>query len=532
MTFTTICWLATILYSILMIYIGVRIARQNTQRAEGNTPYEFWIAKRTLPGWWLGTSITAGWLMLGWVSFGMSQVYQLGATGLWVLFIPWFILCFLIILMVPFLRRISAVSVPQAIQQRYGPAARMLVAVFSFFVFLSWTQAELFMAGTLMSPFLGVEPWVCMVVFILPVIVYTYLGGFRAVVTTDVIQFCIMAVFMLILGGFALTSASEVSGGNILAALQNVKPPLVAAGQTLNLWVYGVSFPFVLLLGYLPGWLIEQDLTLRLQAAPTTKEANRGAWLALVLISVFVLLIPAVVAFCALIVFPPIADQPPAALNGDATTIISAFITGQMPPWLQVFMLVGILGCQMSTVDTFGNVTAMALSYDVVEQAAKRHNVTEAGRGRLAQWISVVALLMALGCALISNRLGDVYYLSSGVLSASIALPVLFIFWKRTTPHAVIAGAIMGFLGTLGMYLYEYKFLQAADQAAAHYYTEGLPTWLQNSYGYNYVAAGVVLSAVTIAAVSLLTPQPSKDQVGAVKPVPVDDAEVFRANVY
>ena len=37
------------------------------------------------------------------------------------------------------------------------------------------------------------------------------------------------------------------------------------------------------------------------------------------------------------------------------------------------------------------------------------------------------AILVALLCAFISDKLGDVYYISSGVLSASIAVPALFV---------------------------------------------------------------------------------------------------------
>ena len=80
----------------------------------------------------------------------------------------------------------------QAIQKRYGRSARGMLAVLSFFVFIAWTQAELFMGGQLMSPFLNVPPWVCMAILVAPIILYVYMGGFRANVATDVAQFLIM----------------------------------------------------------------------------------------------------------------------------------------------------------------------------------------------------------------------------------------------------------------------------------------------------------------------------------------------------
>lgn len=516
MASTTYCWAAVIAYSLLMVYVGY-LTRLRAKRDEDHPGLEFWIALRRLPGWRLAMSLAAGWLMLGWIGFGMGQTYLYGATGLWILPIPWFILCFIIIGMVPFVRRIPAVSLPQAIEQRFGAPARVLLAIFSIFVFTAWTQAETFMAGTLMSSFLGVAPWVCMVVFMAPIIIYTVMGGFRAVVTTDVIQFLIMAVFMVILAVVAVGTAGRASGGDIVSALRRIAPPTTGQGQTFNLWFNGFLFPLVLLIGYLPGWMTEQDLLLRIQAAPTTREAMKGAFWGFGLITVFVIVLPTVAAFCALVAFPPVNGAPPEILGADATKIITAFLT-PLPVALQVFMLIGIVACQMSTVDTFANVTAMPLSHDLIEPVLRKRGASEKTRVTVAQGVTVFVFLLALGCALISEKLGDVYYISSGVLSASIAVPAMFVFWKRTTSAAVVVASLAGFFTTVGMYWYEMKYLQAAEK---------LPELLQKSYGFLYVAAGVVVSAVLIPVVSLLTPAPRPEQIAAVRAQPVDDFGEF-----
>ena len=117
---------------------------------------------------------------------------------------------------------------------------------------------------------------------------------------------------------------------------------------------------------------------------------------------------------------------------------------------------------------------------------------------------------------------------SSGVLSASIAVPLFFIFWKRTTHAAVLVASIAGFLGTVGGYWFEYKFLNAVDPAAPTYYATVLPTWLQGSFCYNYLAFGVLLSLVSIVAVSLATAPASARQLGFVNAKPVDGIDEFK----
>lgn len=529
---TFLYWVILLLYSAGVVYIGhrIKITRAAVDQKNTEVNLEFWMARRQLPGWRLGISLTSGWLMLGWIAFGMSQIYMYGATALWILPIPWFILCFIIIFMIPFVRRIGAVSLPQAIEKRYGPQARTLLAIFSFGVFISWTQAELFIAGVLMQPFLGVPAWLCMIILVIPIILYTYLGGFRAIVTTDLLQFLIMAIFMVVLAVGAVTAASNATGGNIIASLKEVTPPWSAKGQVFNLFFLGTLFPVVLLLGYLPGWMIEQDLCLRLQAVRSTKEAKKGALLALVLITVFILLLPSVAAFCALVVFPPVKGAPPEAIGTDATAITSAFI-GKMPLGICLFMLIGIIACQMSTVDTFANVSAMALAYDIIEPVLIKRKASTEERLNFARYISIASILVALLCAFISDKLGDVYYISSGVLSASIAVPALFVFWRRTTLPAVMAASMTGFVGTVGGYLYEYKFLQAADPDAPHYYMNELPGWLRNSYGYHYIAFGVILSVVTVVVVSVLTAETKKELLDNLKDMPVDDYQEFVSSV-
>lgn len=529
---TLLYWIVVLAYSAVVVFIGYRI--RATHRAkdtgQGEANLEFWMARRQLSGWRLGISLTSGWLMLGWIGFGMSQIYMYGATGLWILPIPWFILCFIIIFMVPFVRRIGAVSLPQGIEKRYGTPARILLALLSLGVFIAWTQAELFMAGVLMAPFLGIPAWLCMVLLVVPIILYTYLGGFRAIVTTDLVQFLVMAIFMVILAIGAVTAAAKAVDGSIVDALRDAAPPWSAQGETFNLFFLGSLFPVVLLLGYLPGWMIEQDLCLRLQAVKSTREARKGAVLALVLITVFILVLPSIAAFCALVVFPPVDGAAPEAIGSDATAITSAFIA-MMPLAVSLFMLMGIVACQMSTVDTFANVSAMALAYDIVEPVLWRRKIPTDKRLDLAKSISIGAILAALLCAFVSDKLGDVYYISSGVLSASIAVPALFVFWRRTTLPAVMASAIVGFVGTVGGYVYEYKFLQSTDTDAPHYYLNDLPAWLHNSYGYHYVALGVVLSLVTIVVVSLVTTRPKEEMLDNLKAAPIDDYQAFVSSV-
>ena len=390
MTLATSCWIAVGLYCLLMLWLGY-VCRVRSAKEEGKPNFEFWIAKRTLPGWWLGISLASGWLMLGWIGFGMSQVYLYGSTGLWILPIPWLILCFIIVWMVPFVRRVGSVSLPIALEKRFGTSTRIITAVFSVIVFLAWTQAELFVGGNLMAGFLNTQPWVCMAILSVPVMIYMYMGGFRASVLTDIAQFVLIVIFMFILTWAAFHTAAGAAHGSLVTALANTTTAKGQPGATFSLWCNGWFFPVALLIGFLPGWMMEQDLLLRLQGAPSTKEALRGAWVGFALVGIFVIALPALIAYCAIVAFPAVKGAGPDAIGPDAIKITSAFIAN-LPSWLQVLMLVGIVGCQMSVVDRFSNVAALPLAHDVIdpiiEKSAPPSGVACSPRGGFPFWRS------------------------------------------------------------------------------------------------------------------------------------------------
>jgi SSS family solute:Na+ symporter len=234
-----------------------------------------------------------------------------------------------------------------------------------------------------------------------------------------------------------------------------------------------------------------------------------------------------IVAFCALVVFPPVDGAAATAVDSKAYSIISAFIA-KMPLGLAFFMVIGIIAAQMSTIDTFVNVAALHVSYDLIDPLLLK-NAPEKTRLHVGRLVSVLVIVVGLCLAFISESLGDIYYVSSGVLSASIAVPLFFIFWKRTTHAAVLVASATGFFGTVGGYWYEYKFLNGVDPAAPTYYAKLLPVWLQGSYCYNYLAFGVLLSLIAIVAVSLATKPSAAANLRFVSAEPVDEIDAFKA---
>ena len=138
----------------------------------------------------------------------------------------------------------------------------------------------------------------------------------------------------------------------------------------------------------------------------------------------------------------------------------------------------------MSTVDTCGNVVALSLSYDVLEPHfsekwdSKKLNT-------LAQWVSVGAVFIAFFYALFTNSLWDIFYLSSGVLTTTIFIPVIASFLPDTNKRQIMFATIIGFIGTIVFYFLEAKgHLQVIE-----------PIWL-SSTGVGYIVFGFLCGLI------------------------------------
>ena len=106
---------------------------------------------------------------------------------------------------------------------------------------------------------------------------------------------------------------------------------------------------------------------------------------------------------------------------------------------------------------------------------------------------------MAFGIDYLPKGLWDAYYLSSGVLTAGVAIPVFAMFWKRADLPGAFAGSLVGgltaFIGYfVEKYVFEYDYW---------------PGWL-SATALGYAVWGVIAGVVTCIVVSLLTKAPSR----------------------
>jgi len=475
-------WIAFLSYSLIVIGTGFFIFQREKKSGLNHDNQEYWTAKRNLSGWSAGLSISASMMSISWSCvYGVQLFYWYGIGGIWLLLIPWLLTMLGFYIFTPLFRRMEIFSQPQLIGRRFGRRSRMLLAVSLIFVFTVWAGAEIYAAGILIAPFLEISVPLTLFLIALVVALYSYSGGFRAVVSTDKIQYLLVSIFICILAILSINALSNQS----LTELSSDNFPRPPRSEPSVPLFFSPGFVLILItfLVYIPGWLVETDVWLRLQAAENNQEARKGIVIAGLNSLIFVGILPAVIGLSALYLYPPLGQLIPERIQ-DGSLIFSVLMLDYSPPGLTVFLAVGLIAAAMSTIDTCSNVVALSISHDILEPRLEQH-LSKEKLNLLARWTSVIAIFLAFVYAVFTESLWDIFYLSSGILTTTVFLPVITSFREKTKCIQVQLAMIFGFSVTIIFYFLE----KSGILSTIH------PVWLQKT-GLGYILWGLFAAII------------------------------------
>jgi len=455
MIFVVLCYMAALL---VLGWIASRMTK---------SPEDFFLAGRKLGAWVTAVSSTAS-SESGWVTLGaVGMAYEGGVSACW--FAPGCLCGYIVNLyfVAPKLRRDSAargsLTLPDYLADRFSDPKNLLRIVAVIIIFLSlatYVAANMTALGKVTNALLELpEGWTLFAgpdidqdgflnfhygwgVFFggIIVVIYSLMGGFRAVCWTDLLQGTIM-VFALVL--MPILVVMSVGGyGEMLHRLAHIDPHLAtlsggASGFALFGLVVGL---FGIGLGY-PG---QPHVLTRYMAASGEKEMRRIQVIAMVW-GVLVFYGACFLGLAARVLKPGL--MPP---EGDPEQVFPVLAEEMLHPLLAGIMLAAVLSAIMSTISSQLLVAASAVSRDLLEKVFR---VATSGRasvlaGRLA--------VLALGLAAVLVAIGDirqvfwfVLFAWSGLGAAFGPILLLALFTNVLTRNGAVAGMIVGFCVTI-----------------------------------------------------------------------------------
>jgi solute:Na+ symporter, SSS family len=218
-------------YLLVSLVIGVRMSK----RAGKNTE-SYFLGGRSLPWWATGISLAATSFASDTPLVVTEMIRGRGLQRLWWLFAGVFALVVAVYLFSRLWRRLEAMTDAEFCELRYdGRSAALLRVVRAFMsgvvgnlITMAWVTLGMASIITVTMP---VEKWTAITIAMTVTLLYTVFGGFFSAVLTDVIQFVIAVVAMVLLAVIAVGQF-----GGMPAVLEAVRTHPGYGDRTLSLF--------------------------------------------------------------------------------------------------------------------------------------------------------------------------------------------------------------------------------------------------------------------------------------------------------
>ena len=464
--------------TVLIVYLGILAALAIWSRRETHTLSGFYLAGKKLPYWVVAFSTNAtgesGWLLLGLSGMG----YAVGVQAYWVVVGQMVGIALSWGLVSRKLKKLSdeadAITVPDVLAAKFQDKWHLVrgVAVLIILVMVTtYVTAQMVASGKAFSSFLGMDYRTGVVVGAVFIIGYTFVGGYKAVSYTDVVQ----GVLML-LGLIAVPTAAIIASGGwgeVKLSLSQQDPALLdlLAFTGKPVWIGIASFAAVGL-----PFLGVPQLMIRYMSARDDMEIRKARVVSLVVLLFFTA--GAVTAGVAGRALYPGLDDP--------ETIFPVISSNLFPPIIAGMLLVVVLSAIMSTVDSL----LLLASSSVVRDTYQKIMGSNESDARLASYGKIVTIVIgaiAVVLGIQEPRVIFHFVLASWSGLGSAFGPVILgiLYYKRITWEGVLAGMSGGFLASVA-WLTWFK----ADYHGLYEAIPGFITGFVLTYGVSYMTSG------------------------------------------
>lgn len=413
------------------------------QRTSGSFLTEYYVGGRSMSGFVLAMTMAATYVGassfiggpgaaykygLGWVLLAMIQVpaviLSLGALGK-----KFAILA----------RQNNCVTINDMLLVRYkNPVIVWLASLALLLSFFAMMVVQFIGAGRLLETTLGISYGMSLLIFALTVGVYTFIGGFRAVVLTDTIQGLVMMVGTALLLGGVIYAAGGVEP--IINQLEVINPQLTTP--------YGIDerpldFTFMASFWVLVcfGLIGLPPLAVRSMAYKDSKALHRAMIIGTIVVS-FLMLGMHLAGALGRAVSPDlkVVDQ-----------VIPTLMLQVLPPVIVGIFLAAPMAAIMSSIDSLLIQSSSTMIKDLY--LAFKPNAAQ-NEGKLKLFSTLTTLAITVGVFLLAFNPPDMLIwlnlLSLGGLEATFLwVIVLGLYWDK----ANATGAICSMVAGLGSYV-------------------------------------------------------------------------------
>lgn len=440
--FNTADWIVTIVYLVGIVLFGMWFGRgmKNTK--------DYFLGNKSIPWWGVGLSIIATETSA--LTFiGVPALAYSDSNLTFMQIVIGYVIARLIlaIIMVPLYFKGEIYSPYQLVEKAFGTPASRTIAGFFLIAATIAAGVRVFVTCIPLRFMLGFGADQYLIVILLFVglsLAYTYVGGVKAVIWTDAIQF-----FLFVAGGvFTFFYIPTLIDGGMSGAMAMAREAgklhwfngEFKLGMPFNIWMGVIGATFMVMSTHGADQLIVQ----RVLTCKSVSDGRKSLILSAVLILPMFLLF-LLVGTMLWVYYTTFPDMPITPSKNDE--IFPIFIMTKIPNVLKGFIIVAILSAAMSSISSALSALASVSTMDFFKAMSRKERSEEFylrfSKHSTAAW-GIVLIVVAY----------FTQFLEQGILNAALGLNgltngamlgalLLVLLWKKGSPWPLVTGMLV-----------------------------------------------------------------------------------------
>lgn len=422
-------------------FYSIRFVSKAAGRSGTGFLKEYLTGDRNLSGFVLAMTLVATYLSAGSFIGGPGAAYSMGLAWVFLAMsqMPtgYFTLSVLGKKFAIVARKINAVTVTDFLKERYeSKTLIVVVSICVIFFFVAAMTAQFIGAARLIEGSVGITYQAALSFFGITVLIYTIIGGFRAVALTDTLQGIIMTIGVILVFAAAIVAGGGVP--NIMNTLYTIDPGLISP--------YGIDPSFTSMAWVTSFWVLVgfgiiglPQVATRAMSYRDSKSLKYSIIYGTIVSMILLLLMHLLGVFGRTLV----TDIP----SGDL--VVPTVTTFLFPNWLAGIILAAPLAAVMSTVDSQLLLAVGAIVNDVYA------NLINPRIKRAASFTFATAIIVGIIVFVAAFDPPELMvwlnlHAISGLIATFLWPIILGLYWKR----ANTAGAFASIIAGVGSYMY------------------------------------------------------------------------------
>jgi solute:Na+ symporter, SSS family len=430
-----------VVYMAAMLGVGFFFLKSN------KTSDDYYVGGRSMGSWHIGLSVVATDVGGGF-SIGLGGLgFVMGISGSWMLFTGLLGAWLSAVVLIPKIKSTKAFAnfytFPQIFGHLYNQKVALTAGIISAIGYTGFTASQLLAGAKLASgTFSELSISNALIIMGIIAVIYTVLGGIKAVIYTDTIQWIILMSGLIFIG---IPVAWVTVGG--WEAINSTLPPHFFSLTNIG-WQDLVNWAVTII----PIWFVGMTLYQRIYACKDEKTAKKAwfiagffEWPLMAFMGVTLGLLARVAAEQGL--FHELAAGGAAAI--DPETGLPMLLRTVLPAGLMGLMMSAYFSAILSTADSClmaasGNVVTDIISYFSKKEKTKDHLL------RFSQIVTFFIGLMALILAGFMANVLELMLYSYAFMVSGLFVPLVGgLFLKINSPKAALLSMISGGITTV-----------------------------------------------------------------------------------